>query len=932
MLALFLNPGFLFIAGALVSVPIIIHLINRMRYKRVRWAAMEFLLKAQKRTRKRLIIEQLLLLALRCLLIALVGLLVSRFVGCSDANLGGKPNLHLAILDDTLSMQDQWKQADGTSKNCFDVAKTDLLIKKIAKGLSQSKTNERLVILPLSKINDPDYQPKVYEGLNNPDRLKELTQDINEMQPSMLHVTMLQGVKVAEKIIGNHADSRVTLHLLSDFRHKDWSHPAGEGLTKELLDLVNKNKDMKIRPIDTVYPPRTAGQGGYPSSRDNVGILDVRPSTRIVGKNMPVQFTIAIKNFSGKQVEAMLLARDEVTGKEMQEVDFSPQNPIKLAPSSVTNVTFEKRFNPDIKAGDNHFAHVTLRLVNPQMQPLDNDGLLADNLRHAVVEVRDKVPILVIDGDPKGRDEGKDSFFISRSLISVPGASYHVVYGDELAGGDAARALERPDLNQFPTIFLLNVRDLKPKQLANLENYVKEGGGVAFYMGPLVNAAYYNKSLYKDGKGIFPAPLKETYFPSPNDAALEPKGSDTFQLLIRDDKFPDPRNVPIFGAMFEEPKHREPLRDLPIRRYFQVARNLWKPEPGRVFELATMPNDASILVFQETIIKDIRDGANTRAILADPELKKYHTRFQRHLNDIVELVRPGSEARAYHLANKIDFFLTDKGSTQQKELFPDMTEFWASSNDKVQSLKRELTNLRDQVSYGDAFIVAQNFGKGKVVAVMSTAGKDWNDWAGGSAASVLYPTFVWEMQNYLTSQGSEANLSVGANIELALDAEQFKGAQLKMIRHFMKPQTEKPSERVKAGEQFGREDHGQIVFTMTKNLEPGLYISEVVDENAPDKPPITVLAHAFNVDTTSEGDLQRVGSEELDRELLAKSNGQIKLVTPGAPDEALLGKFNDFSESPWLFLILLLVLVAEQALAVHLSFHMKSNEHGPLTV
>src|SRR6186713_1225799 len=140
MIGLFLNPGFLFIAAALISVPIIIHLINRMRFKRVRWAAMEFLLKAQKRTRRRLIIEQLLLLAMRCLLIGLVGLLVSRFVGCGDTSLGGKPNLHLVLLDDTLSMQDAWKQAE-VSANCFEVAKNDILLKKIAKGLSLSKTN-----------------------------------------------------------------------------------------------------------------------------------------------------------------------------------------------------------------------------------------------------------------------------------------------------------------------------------------------------------------------------------------------------------------------------------------------------------------------------------------------------------------------------------------------------------------------------------------------------------------------------------------------------------------------------------------------------------------------------------------------------------------------------------------------------------------------
>ncbi len=47
MIDFFTNPGFLAVAGALVSAPIIIHLINRMRFKRLRWAAMEFLLKAE---------------------------------------------------------------------------------------------------------------------------------------------------------------------------------------------------------------------------------------------------------------------------------------------------------------------------------------------------------------------------------------------------------------------------------------------------------------------------------------------------------------------------------------------------------------------------------------------------------------------------------------------------------------------------------------------------------------------------------------------------------------------------------------------------------------------------------------------------------------------------------------------------------------------
>src|SRR5439155_15814737 len=95
----FLNPGFLAAGAALVSLPILIHLINRMRFKRVRWAAMEFLLKSQKRNRRRLILEQLLLLALRCLLVLLAVLMVTRYL-FSFAMFEPQSTLHVVVLDD----------------------------------------------------------------------------------------------------------------------------------------------------------------------------------------------------------------------------------------------------------------------------------------------------------------------------------------------------------------------------------------------------------------------------------------------------------------------------------------------------------------------------------------------------------------------------------------------------------------------------------------------------------------------------------------------------------------------------------------------------------------------------------------------------------------------------------------------------------------
>src|SRR5262245_30463054 len=60
------------VAAGAAAVPIIIHLLNRKRYVVVNWAAMRFLLAAQKKNVRRLKLEQWLLLAVRTLLVFLL--------------------------------------------------------------------------------------------------------------------------------------------------------------------------------------------------------------------------------------------------------------------------------------------------------------------------------------------------------------------------------------------------------------------------------------------------------------------------------------------------------------------------------------------------------------------------------------------------------------------------------------------------------------------------------------------------------------------------------------------------------------------------------------------------------------------------------------------------------------------------------------------
>ena len=55
------------IAGACaILIPILIHLLMRQRRRPVEWAAMRFLIEAFKKHKRRLQLEQLLLLAVRC--------------------------------------------------------------------------------------------------------------------------------------------------------------------------------------------------------------------------------------------------------------------------------------------------------------------------------------------------------------------------------------------------------------------------------------------------------------------------------------------------------------------------------------------------------------------------------------------------------------------------------------------------------------------------------------------------------------------------------------------------------------------------------------------------------------------------------------------------------------------------------------------------
>ena len=68
-----LHPGLFALGIACVSIPIILHLLKRKR-RPIPWGAMRFLEQAYRKRRRILTIEQLILLVLRCVLLALIAM------------------------------------------------------------------------------------------------------------------------------------------------------------------------------------------------------------------------------------------------------------------------------------------------------------------------------------------------------------------------------------------------------------------------------------------------------------------------------------------------------------------------------------------------------------------------------------------------------------------------------------------------------------------------------------------------------------------------------------------------------------------------------------------------------------------------------------------------------------------------------------------
>ena len=420
MSVFFLYPALLFGLFA-ASLPILIHLLNRRKLKRIQFPAVRFILLSQKRISRSYRLRHWILLALRTLAVVFLALLLANPIFQIGAGLfaGSGPVSLVVLLDNSLSMT--WS-GDGN-------------------GFRQAKEAARLLI---SGINDGDRAALIPTNIDGkePFRLKA--------QKDVL-LKELDGIEIADGTANLPAALSKAYELLVE--------PAGQKEIRLITDMGLTGWDQfSVAGLKQVDPSIAfklihIGRKQQPL---NGTIKTIRLTSQGVGVNLPTQIEATVANFGDSEIKDVLVQLS-IDGQNRE------QKLATVPAGGETSVNFQTRVN---QAGA-HVGQLTLK----------KDGLAGNPMAHFALDAQDKLKILVVDGDPQTSLVQSETFFLSRALNPAGDSSLFlptVILPD---------ALNSATLDGYQVVMLCNVAALSDAFVTKLQYFLRQGGGVLIFGG-----------------------------------------------------------------------------------------------------------------------------------------------------------------------------------------------------------------------------------------------------------------------------------------------------------------------------------------------------------------------------------------------------------------------------------------------------------------
>ncbi len=489
-----LNP-IMAIGASAVATPILIHILSKRRYRRIRWGAMAFLLEAQQRNRRRVRLEQLLLLLLRCLAVFLIALVMMRpFIrpGALSAILGAAPRTErIFLLDDSYSMAYHAASGDA-KKGDSNFTRGKHAIEQIARWIADESPADPLTLILTSQSRQ---RALTTTGLSDQD-LRQLRDHLNTIKPSQTVARMGNAIsELANNIAESPAQANTTIYIISDFQKKDWilpDDPAGQStrsVVSPLGELVSDDESPKLVLVNV-----------GDTSAENVALTRLVSAQPQSVAGVPARFEATLTNHSTRAMKNIELTI------AIAEHRLPPVVVPMIRPGQQVREPIEITFPQE----GSDYLQVSLAGA-----ALNDDVLRLDNTRAVAVEVVPSVRVLIVDGEA-GNDPYRDEVYLLRTALRPEGRA---ASGNELTIVDE-QELEDIETDTYHALILANVGRLGSAALRNVEHFVQEGGGLIIFAGDQLDIDYYNTQLYRGGDGVLPAALHGFEQPPPGTGSM----------------------------------------------------------------------------------------------------------------------------------------------------------------------------------------------------------------------------------------------------------------------------------------------------------------------------------------------------------------------------------------------------------------------------
>ena len=436
----FLHPEFLYLTP-LLAVPVLIHLLNRIRYRVVRWAAIDFLLASERRAVRRARLRQILLMALRTLLLAAAVLALAQpiFRGGITALLGGSSQVAV-IIDASASMS----AADATGP-AFDRAK-----KLVAGTLASLSGSTRAAAGTFAAA----YNCPFREPLQNRQIVASFV-DAASLTAGAGNVP--RAIQAAAETL-QHSGGGGSIWLLTDLQASGWqTHRSGAW--------------QQVRQaLEQAGSPRLIITDLAPKIESNLSITNVR-----------LRPSILTKGDRPKLIATVVLHGDKTTVTSVglflngrQIVSRS----VHLDAGGKVEVTFRlPAMENDTQAG---------------YLKLSPDAVPADDRYYFVIRTTRRIPILLVDGRPSSIPFEGAADFLALAL-EPPEAQ---AMGRSLFSSETIRFEELPStpLADYAAVFLADVTRLSDQASRQLRDFVSQGGLAIVFPGGHTDVAAWNKS------------------------------------------------------------------------------------------------------------------------------------------------------------------------------------------------------------------------------------------------------------------------------------------------------------------------------------------------------------------------------------------------------------------------------------------------------